>query len=493
MQLLAGRKNRSMTSEHTFTPAPQSPTNTGSNPTDAAGHLTGTEAATSGTVPSPQHSKSPWRRLANPLYIFSATPWTALAVLVAQGLIATAFISVTASVIGLLVVPLLAVGFGYYERWRLEKTGFGLIPNGHVNFPDSRVFDQLLFRYKELATWREVGSLLITTLWGSVAGVLMVLQVTAIGSLAWLGYLIGQAQQVYRLSEGVNIFDSFVATSTSPDVMASNGYLLIDPALWWVPVVVIPFALILFAYLNGVLVASGASLSKLVLSPRPEEFERQTAKLAESRTKIVDAFEGERRRIERNLHDGVQQELVNLNLRLGLAELEAKNLATETNSERAGVVHGHIVQARTQLSHAQTTLRDTVRGIFPAVLEDHGLRAALEELTRHSVLPVQLAYDAPVRLPRDIERTAYYTVNEALTNTVKHADASRLTVTVQQSGDSLVVISEDDGRGGAALDAGTGLSGLTERAAVIGGTVEVTSPASGGTRVTLTLPLLARS
>lgn len=491
MQLPAGRKNRSMTTEHTFTspsPAPSDPT-----PADTAAHLPSAGQATGDTASAPQHLNSTWRRLANPLYIFSATPWTALAVLVVQGLIATAFITVTASIIGVLALPLIAIGFGYYERWRLKATGFGLIPNGHVNFPDNRGFDQLLFRYKEVATWREVGSLLITTLWGSVAGVLVTLQVAAIGSLAWLGYLIGQAQQVYRLSEGVNIFDFFVATSTSPEVMVSNGYSLIDPALWWVPVAAIPFALVLFAYLNGVLAASGASLSKLVLSPRPEEFERQTAKLAESRTKIVDAFEGERRRIERNLHDGVQQELVNLNLRLGLAELEAKNLAAETNSERADAVHGHIVQARTQLSHAQTTLRDTVRGIYPAVLEDHGLRAALEELTRHSVLPLHLVYDAPTRLPRDIERTAYYTVNEALTNTVKHAVASRLVVTVHQSGDSLVVISEDDGRGGATPDAGTGLSGLTERAAAIGGTVQVTSPVEGGTRITLVLPLLVRS
>lgn len=155
--------------------------------------------------------------------------------------------------------------------------------------------------------------------------------------------------------------------------------------------------------------------------------------------------------------------------------MEAKNLATDTQDARAAALLNHVTEARTQLSHAQQTLRDTVRGIYPAVLEDHGLKAALEELVRHSVLPVHLTYDAPARLPRDIERTAYYTVNEALTNTLKHAQAQFVSLSAFVAGESLVITVEDNGIGGADPARGTGLAGLVERAAALGGTVQVDS------------------
>lgn len=496
MLLPCARKNRNMTTQETLhdTQGTQhSPASPSENPgsQDAAAHL---PAAGQGGATPPSSADQPrslWRRLASPFYPVGAAPWIALAVLVVQGLIATLFVTMTASLIGILLIPLAAIAFGYFERWRLRQLGFGTIANGHVNYPEGKGFDQLIFRHKETATWREVGSLLVSTLWGTLAGVLVIVELTVVSTLLVGAFYLGSGNPLYyiaNLSDGFNVFSpgQYAYFGEGPaynDAVAQQ----IDPSLWWVPLLGALLSLLIFAYLNGVVVAAGASLSKLILSPRPEEFERQAAKLAESRTKIVDAFEVERRRIERNLHDGVQQELVNLNLRLGLAEMEAKALAAE--NEGGASLHRHLVEARAQLSHAQTTLRDTVRGIYPAVLEDHGLRAALEELTRHSLLPVYLSYDAPARLPRDIERTAYYTVNEALTNTIKHAGASRLVVTVHLAADSLVVVAEDDGRGGASLERGTGLAGLTERAAALGGTVQVVSPISGTTRVTLALPI----
>ena len=439
----------------------------------------------------PKPVKSLWRRMANPFYIFTAGPWIAFAVLVAQGIVASLVSVLTASLIGLLVLPFLAIGFGFYERWRLAKTGHGVIANGHVDYPNASFWEGVLFRLKEIATWREVGSLALTTLWGWIAGAVLFLQIMALGSAGALAYYLGNGNRLYLDWQHLSLYsqgelDYYINQGFLP----SAGQMVeVTSQYWWVPLAAVPALLFIFAYINGLMAAAGGSLSKLILSSRPEEQERQLARLTASRATIVDAFEGERRRIERNLHDGVQQELVNLNLRLGLAEMEAKNLAAGTQDARATALLNHVTEARTQLSHAQQTLRDTVRGIYPAVLEDHGLKAALEELVRHSVLPVHLTYDAPARLPRDIERTAYYTVNEALTNTLKHAQAQFVSLSAFVAGESLVITAEDNGIGGADPARGTGLAGLVERASALGGTVQVDSPAGGPTRLTLALPL----
>lgn len=429
--------------------------------------------------------------MANPFYIFTAGPWIAFAVLVAQGIIASLVTGLTASIIGIAVLPFAAIGFAVYERWRLAKTGHGVIANGHVDYPNASFWEGVLFRLKEIATWREVGSLALTTLWGWIAGAVLFLQIMALGSAGALAYYLGNGNRLYLDWQHLSLYsqgelDYYINQGFLP----SAGQMVeVTSQYWWVFLAAIPVLLIIFAYVNGLLAATGASLSKLILSSRPEEQERELARLTASRATIVDAFEGERRRIERNLHDGIQQELVNLNLRLGLAEMEAKNLAADTQDARAAALLNHVTEARTQLSHAQQTLRDTVRGIYPAVLEDHGLKAALEELVRHSVLPIHLTYNAPARLPRDIERTAYYTVNEALTNTLKHAQAQFVSLSAFVAGESLVVTAEDNGIGGADPARGTGLAGLVERAAALGGTVQVDSPAGGPTRLTLALPL----
>ncbi|WP_237224906.1 sensor histidine kinase [Rothia nasisuis] len=440
----------------------------------------------------PKPVKSLWRRLASPLYLLAAGPWIAFAVLAAQAIIASLVMGLTASILGIVALPFAAIGFGIYERWRLAKTGHGIVANGHVDYPNAGFWEGALFRLKEIATWREVGSLALTTFWGFTAGVVLIAEVSLLAVLAGFTYYTGRGNSLYiDWGQGIGFFTDYqyhyLADRNSN--LLSGPITEVTPQYWWVFLAAIPVLLIIFAYVNGLAAAAGGSLSKLILSPRPEEQERQLAKVTASRAKIMDAFEGERRRIERNLHDGVQQELVNLNLRLGLAEMEAKNLVTDTQDARATAVLTHVTEARTQLSHAQQTLRDTVRGIYPAVLEDHGLKAALEELVRHTVIPVHLTYEAPARLRRDIERTAYYTVNEALTNTLKHAQAQFVSLSVFVVGDSLVVTVEDNGIGGAEPARGTGLAGLVERAVALGGTVQVDSPAGGPTRLTLALPL----
>ncbi|MDO4917805.1 MAG: histidine kinase [Rothia sp. (in: high G+C Gram-positive bacteria)] len=440
----------------------------------------------------PKPIKSLWHRMASPFYIFTAGPWLAFALLISQSIIASLVTGLAASLLGIIALPFLAIGFGAYERWRLAKTGHGVVTNGHIDYPKAGFVESALFRLKEIATWREVCSLALTTLWGWIASLLLILQVMALASAGVLAYYLSAGNRLYLGGQHPLFLYSQETLNYYIDqglLSSHDQFLEITPQHWWIFLLAIPLLLIVFAYLNGLMAAAGGSLSKLILSPRPEEQERQLARLTASRATIVDAFEGERRRIERNLHDGVQQELVSLNLRLGLAEVEAKNLVADSQDARATTLLDHLTEARSQLSHAQQTLRDTVRGIYPAVLEDHGLKPALEELIRHSLLPVHLMYDAPARLPRKIEHTAYYTVNEALTNTIKHAQAQFLSLSVFLVGESLVVTLEDNGIGGAEPARGTGLAGLVERAAALEGSFQVDSPVGGPTRLTLALPL----
>lgn len=424
-----------------------------------------------------------WRRLAKPGYLVGSAPMLALFALLVQVVVASVAATLTASLVGLVLLPLAAIAFAYVERWRLEKLGFGRVADGHLRFSGDGFWEQVSFRYREVATWRETGSLLVAMLLGSIAGVLLLLELALLVALSAtsVAMLMGHPLFVNMPGDGDG-----VALVTTPLPAGQQAY-EVDPGFWWLALLLTFVVGAVFMYVNGVLAAAGASLSKLILSPRAEEYARQAESLQASRLKIVDAFEGERRRIERNLHDGVQQELVNLNLRLGLAEMEAKNLAA--GDGRAEAVLNHVREARGQLAHAQMTLRDTVRGIYPAVLEDHGLGAALEDLARHSVLPLELTYELADRLPRDVERTAYYTVTEVLANTNKHAQAQKLAVAVRLEGSSLVVTAEDDGRGGADLQRGTGLAGLVERAATLGGSIQVDSPVGGPTHLKLVLPL----
>lgn len=432
--------------------------------------------------------------MASPFYVFSAGPWIALATLLAQSIISGLVFTLTASLIGIMLVPFAAIGFGLYERWRLKISGYGEIRDGHVSYPNDSFFDGLLFRLKEVATWREVGSLALTAVWGLIAGwFFLFVELGFLAVCVSLTYYTGIGNRLYI--DWGQIFGLYSEQDFQRLQVANGGEQLsgpfteIAPELWWVFPIAMLIGLVIFAYLNGLLAATGASLSKLILSPRPEEQEKQLAQLAASRTKIVDAFETERRRIERNLHDGVQQELVNLNLRLGLAEMEAKGLADSVQDERASRLVEHVTEARARLAHAQNALRDTVRGIYPPVLEDYGLRAALDELAHHTLIPVHLTYDAPERLPQQIERAAYYMVTEAVTNTLKYAQAQHILMTVAVVENLLVLSLEDDGIGGANLEGGTGLAGLVERAAALGGHAHIDSPQGGPTRLTVSLPL----
>ena len=193
----------------------------------------------------------------------------------------------------------------------------------------------------------------------------------------------------------------------------------------------------------------------------------------------MDAADAERRRLERDLHDGTQQRLVSLAINLGMARAQ---VSTAEEARQA------IADAHEEAKSALAELRDLIRGLHPAVLEDRGLDAALSGVAARMPIPVRLTVDLPRRPAPVIEAVAYFVVSEGLANIVKHAQASQAEVVVSRAGDRLHIIVSDDGAGGADPSRGTGLTGLAKRAASVDGTFEIVSPPGGPTLLTVDLP-----
>jgi signal transduction histidine kinase len=202
-----------------------------------------------------------------------------------------------------------------------------------------------------------------------------------------------------------------------------------------------------------------------------------------SYSKVSYELFSERRRLERNLHDGAQQRLVALALDLKIVQARL-----EDDPRRAADL---LAAAREELALAIDELRELARGLHPPILTERGLRVALESLANRSPMPVRIEAPLARRLPDEIETALYYLVAEALTNATKHAQASSATVRLSVAGDRVTVRVRDDGTGGAAVRAGGGLRGLAERLEALGGELEVDSPAGAGTTLTGVIPLAA--
>ena len=205
--------------------------------------------------------------------------------------------------------------------------------------------------------------------------------------------------------------------------------------------------------------------------------------LEASRLRIVEASDTERRRLERNLHDGAQQRLVAMSVGLRLAQ--AKLRASPDDAEKL------LATLSQELGEALTELRELAQGIHPAVLTERGLGPALEVLAARAPLVVDLSADLPERLPEPVETAAYYTVSEALANVVKHANANSATVRVELDDGQLLVEIADDGAGGADTQRGSGLRGLRDRLETLAGKLSVESPPGHGTLVRVALPVPA--
>ena len=207
--------------------------------------------------------------------------------------------------------------------------------------------------------------------------------------------------------------------------------------------------------------------------------------LSASRGRIVEASDTERKRLERNLHDGAQQRLVALAVGLRLAQSKLR-----TSPGEAEALLGQFAE---ELSAAIAELREIAQGIHPAVLTERGLHPAVEVLAARAPLSVEVDIDLPERLPEPIETAAYYAVSEALANVVKHARAQTARVTIAWADDLLVVEVADDGRGGAEVERGSGLRGLCDRVETLGGQLWIESAPDIGTLVRGELPVPSRS
>ena len=202
--------------------------------------------------------------------------------------------------------------------------------------------------------------------------------------------------------------------------------------------------------------------------------------LTASRKRLVEAAQLERRRLERNLHDGAQQRLVSVSMTLGLAE---RQLARDP--ARA---HESLSRARAELAEALEELRELARGLHPAVLTDRGLEAALSALAARAALPVVVTVNLDSRPPEPVEAAAYFIVAESLTNVARYASARSATVSVRRPAAGLLVEVSDDGRGGADPAAGSGLRGLTDRVEALGGRLDLQSRHGRGTTLRAWLP-----
>jgi signal transduction histidine kinase len=210
------------------------------------------------------------------------------------------------------------------------------------------------------------------------------------------------------------------------------------------------------------------------------ELRARIEELRASRARVVEAGDAERRRLERNLHDGAQSRLVAVSLKLKLARMrldgasEAATLLDESSAE---------------LKASLTELRELARGLHPAVLIDQGLRAAVRILASRAPVPVEITAMPAEPLPPPVEIAVYFLIAEALTNVAKYAGASHATVSVEVTGGQVVVEVADDGGGGADVAGGSGLRGLSDRVAALDGRLEIHSPPRGGTRLSASIPL----
>lgn len=279
--------------------------------------------------------------------------------------------------------------------------------------------------------------------------------------------------------------------------------LLSAVALWWLDMMVLGFSFGLPATMIastdgdtwpwtvfGVLVllsspytvtswaGARAAMARTFLAPRDRELGEELQEVRASQSRLLDSFDAERIRIERDLHDGAQQHLVSLGMTLGLMRLDI-----ETGSPQDEL----LTQAERQLSTAHQELRALIRGLNPPVLADHGLVAAIEDYAGRFPIPVTVDLNLPERLPRKLETTMYYLINEAMTNIAKHSGAKTAAVRGRYHSDLLVLDIKDDGRGG--LDpAGSGVTGLADRVTALDGRMRVSSPSGGPTLLHVEVP-----
>ena len=416
---------------------------------------------------------SPWRhpvRLIRTLgYVLTSMP---VAVFIFSTIIALLSVSAGLLVTFILALPFIWLLFAWsrlmarVERSRIDAlTDVRIadpVPPPAVRGPLRRLWEKV----KTGARWKEIGHhfaalpvsvigfALATAAWGGAIAMLLM--------PAYVNQLPGDSAKFW-------FFEVFSGGGAWLCAAAGIvGFVLVAP---WITV---GYARLELAMARGLLGPSEAARRSALQAA-------QVTRLETSRTAAVDSAEAERRRIERDLHDGAQQRLVALAANLGAAREKLEHDDVEEGTTMVGVAHE---EAKSALKE----IRDLVRGIHPVILEDRGLDAALSAVVARSPIPVALDVDVANRPPAAVESAAYFVVNEALTNVTRHAKATRAHIGIARAGDRLVIEVRDDGVGGADMTRGTGLAGLRDRVAGMGGTMYVISPPGGPTTISVELP-----
>ncbi|MFD4603925.1 sensor histidine kinase [Streptomyces sp. NPDC058464] len=412
--------------------------------------------------------------MAAPRYLLSAWPWRAAAYLatgavtgavllvglvvavVAGGVLAVALVGLPL----LFLVALTGLPVARLERHRLRMVDRERVYDPHARPSATGLRAWLTTRLRERATWRELGHALL------FAGLLWPVDALAV-ALGLLCPLSVVAAPLLLATAGGGRETKVLKLWTVTGWPTAFGVALAGV-----------FLLALGGYALGVTAGARAGLTRLLIAPREDGLGDRVVELARSRARLVDAFEAERRRIERDLHDGAQQRLVALSMTLGLARLDAP----------PGPLADQLAKAQREAGEALAGLREIVHGIHPKVLADHGLEAAVADAADRTAVPVDVGFRLPVRLPESVEAAAYFVVREALANVDRHSGAGRAEVTGGYRDGRLHLEVRDDGRGGAAAAAGSGLTGLADRVSVLDGRLSLSSPPGGPTLLRVELP-----
>jgi len=387
----------------------------------------------------------------------AALGFVALAVTVVLTAVGVALSPVLIGLIPLAVVGLSGVPVGAIERRRLRLLGERPAPSPHRPPAAGGWRQWLRTRWGESATWREFAytMLLITGLW---------LLDFAVAALPVVSLGLVFAPLAYGLSADPRGLVLFGVELPSWPAALRVGLAAV------IALVASAFVVAAVARLHGRVVLT------LLVSP---PVDNRVMELVRTTGRLLDAFDAERRRIERDLHDGVQQRLVALGVTLDVARMRATDAP-----EWAQVLS----TAHTQATAALGELRELVRGIHPHVLTERGFAPAVEELATGYPIPIELEMRIDGRLASTVESTAYFVVSEALANMAKHAEAQRAWVRARLSGGRLHVEVGDTGRGGADPARGSGVRGLADRVAAVGGRLMLSSPPGGPTVLRAEIP-----
>lgn len=354
--------------------------------------------------------------------------------------------------------PLVALPLSKVERWRLGLVDMRPIAGGHqASSKTAGSWQRLRALYLNAATWR------------AIAYALLLITVVPVAYATVFGIVFGLL--AYLVSP------LLVLGENGPVAVGFGTVTSVGEALWYALAALVLLPAV--PYFSALLAGAHAAVARTLLQDGSVRLRTELVEVSRSRARLVDAFEVERRRIERDLHDGAQQRLVGLTLKLGLARLDVP---------ADSAAHQNVSAAHDEAKQLMAELRELVRGIHPRVLTDRGLPAALGELVDRCPIPVALHAGPPDRFPAHVEATAYFVVAEALTNIAKHSAATAASVTARHDSGVLAVEVADDGRGGADPARGTGLTGLADRVAVIDGKMLLSSPVGGPTLLRVELP-----